>query len=306
MGAWGPGLYSGDFALDLKAIIAAVAKLPLETEKLVEAVCSARPDAASRFSDEEHAIFWLVTADQFEKRGIFSRRVREKAIDIIDGGTDAAMMQALGMKPGDIRKRAANLAELRARILAQPETTSPRKTLSEPEPYVFEVGGIYAYPTQQGHPINPYLAPKSFNRAAWSPDGFGLFLALGRGRAFDYLTWYHGATTFESFSSLPDEAQLTNEIRWRTPPVYGNCSLKHFQKLEMQEVGIFPIDPERRAHFFPYLASGEAFAIQDIGISEKLEIGRPEPRNWGRRPDGKLEPIVYPSPPTLDELMHKK
>jgi hypothetical protein len=159
------------------------------------------------------------------------------------------MMHALGMKPGDIRKRAANLAELRARILAQPETTSPRKTLSEPEPYVFEVGGIYAYPTQQGHPINPYLAPKSFNRAAWSPDGFGLFLALGRGRAFDYLTWYHGATTFESFSSLPDEAQLTNEIRWRTPPVYGNCSLKHFQKLEMQEVGIFPIDPA--SAFFP-------------------------------------------------------
>ena len=39
MGAWGIGLYSGDFATDLKATISAVCRLPLDEEPLVEAIC---------------------------------------------------------------------------------------------------------------------------------------------------------------------------------------------------------------------------------------------------------------------------
>ena len=64
--------------------------------------------------------FWLVLADQFEKRGISSRRVRKTALDIIDGGKDAATMQALGMKPADIRQRARKLAELPRRTPKSP------------------------------------------------------------------------------------------------------------------------------------------------------------------------------------------
>jgi hypothetical protein len=275
MGAWGPGLYSADFALDLNVAISAVAKLPLEPEQLVEAVCGVKPEAASRAADEDHAICWLVTADQFEKRGIFSRRVRDRALDIIDAGDDAAPMQALGMKPGDISTRAANLAQLRARIAAQPETTRPRKTLSAPEPYVFDVGAVYAYPTRQGRP-------------------------------FDYLTWYYGVTTFEAFAALPEWRHLATETRWRAPPVYGDCAAKIFHRLEMREVGVFPIDPERRAHFFPHLVSGEAVAIQDICIFGKLDIGRHESRPWARGPDRKLAPIAYSPAPTLDDLIQIK
>jgi hypothetical protein len=241
-------------------------------------------------------------ADQFEKRGIFSPRVRSIALGFIESGADAAMMQELGMQAGDLRKRAANLADLRARLLAQPETSRPRKTLRAPEPYVFETGGIYAYPTKQGHPINPYATAKQFNRAAWVPDGFGLLLVLGRGRAFDYLTWYHGVTPFEAFAVLPDQTQLLNGVRWRAPPVYGNCPVKHFQKLEMREIGVFSIDPARCAHFFPHLVSGHAYAIQDICISNKLHLARREARAWARGADGKMTPIIYPSPPVLAEL----
>src|SRR5439155_815925 len=76
MGAWGIGLYSGDFARDLKATISAVCRLPLDEEALVDAICQSESSAARDPADADHTTFWLVLADQFEKRLIFSRRVR--------------------------------------------------------------------------------------------------------------------------------------------------------------------------------------------------------------------------------------
>src|SRR5262249_29332969 len=78
--------------------------------------------------------FWLVLADQFEKRGISSRRVRKTALDIIDGGKDAAMMQALGMKPADIRLRArtAHPPHRSAEILATAQNAQRTSALRLP------------------------------------------------------------------------------------------------------------------------------------------------------------------------------
>ena len=79
MGAWGTGLYSGDFALDVRAVVAAVARVPLDEDEMVKALCVTEKSAAENPADEDHAIFWLVLADQIEKRGIFSARVRDAA-----------------------------------------------------------------------------------------------------------------------------------------------------------------------------------------------------------------------------------
>jgi hypothetical protein len=46
MGVWGPGLYSGDFAADLRQAIRAVVRLPFEAEKLVDILVSMEPSAA--------------------------------------------------------------------------------------------------------------------------------------------------------------------------------------------------------------------------------------------------------------------
>jgi len=303
MGAWGTGLYSSDFAADLRAVVAAVSRLPLDEEGLVEALCHAEKSAAENPVDEDHTRFWLVMADQFEKRGIFSARVRDVALAIIDGGKDVAMMQKLGMKPADLRRRAANLRELRARIVAQPMVSKPRRTLQRPEPYVFEPGGIYAYPTRGGDPINPYMSPQRFDRTKWAPDGFGLMFVIGRGRAFNYLAWYHAITSIEVVSSVPDRTKLVGELRWGLP-IYGTCNRAHFRKLELAEIDIFTLDQGRLDHFFPHLAPGTVFAIKDISISNGMRIRSRDarPRRW-RRPDGKLEVIVYPPPPTILDLM---
>jgi len=303
MGAWGVGLYAGDFALDLRAVVAAVSRVPLDEDEMVTALCNAEKSAAENPTDEDHAIFWLVLADQFEKRGIFSARVRDMTLAIIDGGKDAAMMQQLGMKPPDLRKRAAKLAELRQRLVAQPAVSKPRKTMKAPVPYVFEVGGVYAYPTLRGEVINPYLSAKHFDRSAWHADDFGLMLVIGRGSVFGYLPWYHAVISRQAFASIPDRATLLGENRWSLP-VYGNCHPAHFRKMEIQEVGVFPIDAERVAYFFPHLVPGTVFAVSDISIANDMEIkSGPEPRHHWQRPDGKMEPIAYPPRPTIAELI---
>jgi hypothetical protein len=304
MGAWGTGLYAGDFAGDLRAVVRAASRLPLDEEGLVQAICESEKSAADDPADEDHTVFWLVLADQFEKRGIFSARVRDMALAIIDGGKDAAMMQKLGMKPPDLHKRAAKLGELRARIAAQPMASRPRKTMQRPEPYVFEVGGVYAYPTLEGETINPYLGPTRFDRSKWHSDGFGLMLVIGRGRALDYLPWYHAATSLAATPSIPDRAHLVSEVRWGLP-IYGTASPSPFhKKMEIEELGVFPIHRARIDHFFPHLAPGTVYAVQDISLCNDMEItSRMAAGHHWRRPDGKLERIAYPPRPTIAELM---
>ena len=70
MGVWGSGLYSGDFALDLRSTIGAVCRLPFDSDRLLEVLCESEPDAAFDGNNEDHTTFWLLVADQFARRGI--------------------------------------------------------------------------------------------------------------------------------------------------------------------------------------------------------------------------------------------
>jgi hypothetical protein len=128
MGVWGTRLYAGDFAMDLRSTIAAVARLPFETDRLLDILCETEPAAAKDPDNEDHTTFWLIAADLFAKRGIVSDRVRNKALDIIDANRDLTMLERLGMPPADLAKRAKVLKEVRARIIAN---TGRRPRLSD-------------------------------------------------------------------------------------------------------------------------------------------------------------------------------
>jgi hypothetical protein len=119
MGVWETGLYSGDFALDLRSTVGAVARLPFDGDKLVDILSGTEPRVATNSDDEEHATFWLVVADQFAKRSITCDRARKKAPAIIEHGIDLAMHEKLGMKPSDLAKRREMLEDLRVRLLAR-------------------------------------------------------------------------------------------------------------------------------------------------------------------------------------------
>src|SRR5258708_2292237 len=139
MGVWAAGLYSGDFAMDLRSAIRAVSQLPYEGGRLVDILCETEPGSANDPDDEDHTTFWLVVGNQFVRRGIASDRAREKALAIIDSGKDLATLEKLGMSASNLKKRKKILEELRTRISA-PLAAKPRAVLQEPQPFLMDAG----------------------------------------------------------------------------------------------------------------------------------------------------------------------
>jgi hypothetical protein len=269
MGSWGVGLYSGDFAMDLRGTIGAVARLPFDGERLVEILSATQAAAAHNPDHEDHTTFWLVLADQFAKRAILCPRLRERAVEIIDSGSDLAALSKLGMKPRDLSKRQNLLADLRARLSA-PQTAKERTVLKKPQAFLMEVGEVFVYPTTAGECINSYFSSKEKIRG-WNQDGWGAAIVVGRGRAFDFLAWYTPLTIAYARTEKPTITQLRAEPLWvlRNP---GTCSPVHFKRLELEKIGAVAIDGAKLERSLP-LPPGQRSAIDDISIANSLSIG---------------------------------
>ena len=275
MGVWGAGLYSGDFALDLRAAVGAVVRLPVDPDRIVEILSGMEPSAAGDPNDEEHATFWLVVADQFARRGIAHEPVRRRALQIIDAGADRTALERLGMRPADIGKRLGILAQLRERI-AGPITGGRRRVLAKPQPFLAEIGDVLVYPTCNGKCINPYLASRAHDRqhtpqgpAPWAQDGWGAIVVIDRGRAFDFLAWYRPVTLAHSTGEKPSLEVLRTELPWRLGAP-GTLSASHVRKMELERIGAFAIDPGRRDRQFPGLRPGTSAAISDISLANSM------------------------------------
>ena len=276
MGVWGTGLYSGDFAMDLRSTIRAFARLPFAGNRLLEILCAAEPRAANNPNDEEHTIFWLIVADQFVKRTIACARVREKALTIIESGSDLAMHARLGMSPADLKKRQKMLTEVRARLtVAAADREKPRTVLKRPQPFLMEVGDCLVYPTSGRECINSYYASKE-KIPGWKHDGWGAMVLVDRGRAFDFLTWYTPLIVSASTPEKPAFATLHSVTSWvlRSP---GTCSPVHFKRLELERVGALPIDRIKLARAFPSMRPGTFSATNDISIANSLSFPREPP-----------------------------
>jgi len=274
MGVWGTGLYSGDFAMDLRATIGAVARLPFDPDRLVEILCDTEPTAANNPNDEEHTTFWLIVADQFAKRGIVCDRVRDTAFRIIDAFEDIATLKKLGMKASDIRRRRKLLLAVRARIATS--VSRPRTVLKKPQPLLMDVGDVIAYPTCEGKCINPYYAFKELDRrytkngpVPWMQDGWGAAAIVDCGRAFEFLSWYRPLTVTAARTEKPALDSLRGDALWRLE-LPGTCSPAHFKKMELEKIGNLPLDPDKVKKTFPGLRPGISAAISDISIANRL------------------------------------
>lgn len=235
MGVWGTGLYSGDFALDLRATIRAVARLPFDGEKMLAILRSTADGADADEQNEEHSTFWLVVADQLRRRGILCIEAQEKALEIIRDGSDLAICRQLGMSDRDLRKRAGTLRQVRER-LDSPTGVPPRgAVLKKPQPFVLELGGIYAFPVSCEECINPYMWPIEAANARipdtlaylhWVQDGWAATVILDRGRAFDYLAWY---TPLVLNAALAEKPQTTPAPRGLAPRAARHAFLRALQ-----------------------------------------------------------------------------
>jgi hypothetical protein len=287
MGVFGTGLYSGDFAMDLRSAISAVSRLPYDGDRLVEIIRQIEPSAADHPEDEDHTTFWLVLADQFAKRGIAASLPRERALEIIDRGLDLEMLKRLGMSERDLRKRKTVLEELRERLVA-PLVEKPRVTLKKPQPYTMEVGDVVIYPTAKGENINPYYSKKAWEKLQasakpWVQDGWGALTIIQYGRAFDFLTWYRPLVMVDSTPERPDIDAMHAAILWRLDSP-GTCSESQFAKMKLEKIGSVKISASKVQQLFGELKPGRSAAISDISIANRMSAGPSFQKVWLLKP----------------------
>ena len=309
MGVFGVGLYSGDFAMDLRSTVGAVSRLPFEAERLVELVCECEPGAARNSADEDYTTFWLVLADQFSKRGIESAPVRDAALNIIDNGIDLARLEKLGMKPADLRKRKAMLEDLRVR-LASANVKKARPVLKSPQPLLMPVGGTYIYPTCGGDCINPYFPSKEkqkFCRAdgtvswEWKQDGWGVMVTVDCGRAFDFLSWYRPLLLARAVDEKPTMESLRAESSWKLGRA-GTCSKSHFTRMELEKIGELRVDRDKLNACFPGMKPGTRQAIQDISIANGMRVVPSSSSSVTKKAEEEIARRLMAREPTISDL----
>jgi hypothetical protein len=277
MGVWATGLYAGDFALDLRSTIGAVAKLPFDSDRLLEILCESERGAADREDDTDHTTFWLVVADQFAKRGIENKRAREIALEIIDSGSDLAMLERLGMQAGDLRKRKKVLDEVRERILAPVLRAKPRETIKKPQELLMQTGDVLVYPTFSGRCRNPYFVDQDKDRMgtatpAWRVDSWAAMVIVDCGRAFDFLAWYRPVTLAVAMAEKPELAALEGELIWKLCRP-GTCTAPHFKRMGLEKIGAVSVDAEKLKAAFGELRPGRSAAVSDISIANQISVG---------------------------------
>lgn len=281
MGVWATGLYAGDFALDLRSTIGAVAKLPFDSMRLLDILCETERAAADQADDPDHSTFWLVVADQFAKRGIESKRAREMALEIIDSNSDLATMEKLGMQVSDLRKRKKVLEEVRQRVMAPTMRTTPREVMKVPQPLLMRTGDVFVYPTFDGRCRNPYFVDQDKDRTAtgplhealpWQIDGWAAMVVVDSGRAFDFLAWYRPLVLASAVAEKPSFTMLHGGLIWRLASRAGTCSASHFKRMGMEKIGAITLDRKKLTTSFGELRSGTSAAVGDISIANEISV----------------------------------
>ena len=266
MGAWGPGLYSDDYALDLRSTIAAVCRLPSDGPEIVGLLCDLEP-ASQTPGDEDYATFWLVVADQLQRRGIASQ-AQSRALAIIDDGSSIQMSTDLGMSPADLAKRQRNLEKLKGRLSVLPPDR-PRRTLKKPQSLLLEPGQAYVFPTDsRGNCVNPYFTDKErpdFTQVAW-----GAFLVVATGHALGYLAWYELAPSRKVTRRKPSLRRVVSNINLSKRGV-GTLTRLHATRMQLELIGVTAV----AATPAPSEDQAIRVAAADISIANLLS-------RWGR------------------------
>lgn len=227
MGTWGSGLYSNDDAADFVDLVRGIIKLPKPVDDLVTLLSTAAEDDLA-----DQTTFFLVLADQFEKKGINHPDIFSKAVAILEKGTDIEELRDAGADDQDLRVRAKSNLKLLAR-LKNPRAEKPRNTLRKPQKAVVAAGDYICFPTQQGNSPNPYFPAET---EGFAQDGWGLIQIHDVGWEFEYLNWVKMFPLAWHHDRRP-----TLEDATVSPPLrklgYGTLSASHFKRMQMQKLG---------------------------------------------------------------------
>ena len=244
MGTWSTGLYADDSAADLRDTIAVLSKLPVDGERLLDLLLEGY-EGGTTPADDGGPAFWLVIADQFERRGIESETAFERALEMITGGYDLRDWERRGASPSDLKKRQQVLATLESR-LRSPRVPRPRPKRTRPPVLAVSVGQVYSFPTMGGRCHNAWFS--SWEKDRFVPDGWGALIVLGAGRLYDWIPWC--ATSALSVSPT-EEPTLAAAARARLYSKQGATycvpRLSHMKRMGMQLLGQLELNPSKAA-----------------------------------------------------------
>lgn len=235
MGAWGGGLYDGDFALDLKGTLKAVLRAPLSDDEVIAELWASLGKGAG---DMDALDYWVVLADQLERHGIPRPEIFERAIAIIESGEDVAMLEALEAEPKTVAERRRETAKLLARLRA-PRPAKKRRPLKTPEPLLLERGEALTWPTDGGDSINPYVAEDQlWKLGGFKQDGWGFGIVTEAGHHYQVLAYYAVQVLKWRRSERP-----TPDLAIHCPRAdyhYGTINALHLKRTKVERLGPVP------------------------------------------------------------------
>lgn len=149
MGAWGTGLYSDDTTCDVRDDFKAQLESGASPAAAEKAILDACGDVIS-----EHQVACLVyfaLADTEWRFGCLSKRIKKRALDLLDAGGDVSYWE--GSSPESVRARTKALATLRSRLMKPPPPPKKikRKMPRPPKEQIdFSVGTVFTLALPKG------------------------------------------------------------------------------------------------------------------------------------------------------------
>jgi hypothetical protein len=263
MGAWGGGLYDGDFALDLKGTIKAVLRAPLSDDEVLAELWASLGKGAG---DMDALDYWVVLADQLERHGIPRPEIFERAIAIVEASEDVAMLEALEADAKTVAERRRETTKLLAR-LRDPRPAKKRRPLKTPEPLLLERGEALTWPTDGGNSVNPYLPEDQlWKLGGFKRDGWGFGIVTEAGHHYHVLAYYAVQVLKWRRPERP-----TPELAIhcpRAPYHYGTINKVRLARTKAERLGpvpdaaIGPAPPPDEAH-----RQARRAVLRDIGLS---------------------------------------
>jgi hypothetical protein len=277
MGSWGAGLYQDDDAEDLRSTLALLAKLPAPGERILEILRETYHGGVD-LDDDGGPTFWLVAADQFERKGIACPEVFRRALDVIETGADLRDLQRRDSSSSDLRKRAKILDAL-AQRLRTPRPARVRPKRSGMPPFAVEVGDVYSFRTHHHEAFNPWRPDRDY--AEFKPDGWGALVVFALGRVFDWFPWCAASALTVPPSREPSlqDAVQSRFISAKQSGTYLLPARTHLKKMRMQLLGRLNLDPGKTVAAMP---------VHDSPLKAVLarHSFMPEARAWQRTSEG--------------------
>lgn len=241
MGAWGGGLYDSDFASDMRADILGYMRAPISDEEILAKI----EEEHGLGHDGEHVDgfdYWLVLADQLERRGMPRPQIFERAIQIIERGEDVRALEKLDARPKAIAERRKDTAKLLER-LRNPRPAKKRRPLKTPQPLLFEVGDALIWPTDKGNANSEW--------PAWGlpfePDGWGFGVIVAAGHDYGVFAYYviqHFMWRSAERPTLADAVNCRRSYFYGGGATLAGIEFKRIERIGKVDPKVLPPRPE--------------------------------------------------------------